>query len=163
MTDLTVRLSRRTVKRLPENWRVGRTCPRPGCGASADRIGGCLLEIGVDCPIDSPDMYAPTPYIFEFDRDCTDAAAEIRRLRAHIATIQGRHTYPSVEADQCAWCGRLCHMALKRRYDKVRAALELFEQQYNACGPNSNFGRIFSNVHKAACEALTPAIVKEGS
>lgn len=38
--------------------------------------------------------------------------------------------------------------------DRMRAALELFVKQWNACGPNSDFGRHFSNVRDAARDAL---------
>jgi hypothetical protein len=34
------------------------------------------------------------------------------------------------------------------------AALELFVAQWNACGPNSDFGRYFQNVRDAAVSAL---------
>ena len=35
--------------------------------------------------------------------------------------------------------------------------LKLFMAQYNACGPNSNFGRIFANVGTAAAQAISKA------
>ena len=41
--------------------------------------------------------------------------------------------------------------------DRLRAALELFLKQWNACGPNSDFGRYFANVRVAAEEALRGA------
>jgi hypothetical protein len=37
------------------------------------------------------------------------------------------------------------------------AALELFIKQWNACGPNSDFGRYFSNVRVAAEAAIKRA------
>lgn len=40
--------------------------------------------------------------------------------------------------------------------DRLRSALELFMRQWNACGPNSDFGRYFSNVRDAANAALAP-------
>jgi len=36
-------------------------------------------------------------------------------------------------------------------------ALNLFMTQYDACGPNSNFGRIFANVKTAAAQAVAKA------
>lgn len=36
-------------------------------------------------------------------------------------------------------------------------ALALFERQWNACGPNSDFGRYFQNVRDAAVAALRKA------
>lgn len=46
----------------------------------------------------------------------------------------------------------ILHLEAER--DRMRAALELFMKQWNACGPNSDFGRHFSNVRDAAQEAL---------
>ncbi len=40
---------------------------------------------------------------------------------------------------------------------EMRAALQLFIRQWNACGPNSDFGRYFSNVREAARAALRAA------
>jgi hypothetical protein len=40
------------------------------------------------------------------------------------------------------------------RIAKLEAALQLFVKQWNACGPNSDFGRYFSNVRDAAKAAL---------
>lgn len=37
------------------------------------------------------------------------------------------------------------------------AALELFVKQWNACGPNSDFGRYFRNVRDVAVTALAKA------
>lgn len=37
------------------------------------------------------------------------------------------------------------------------AALALFVEQWNACGPNSDFGRYFGNVRDAAVKALAKA------
>jgi len=37
------------------------------------------------------------------------------------------------------------------------AALQLFVKQWNACGPNSDFGRYFSNVSVAAIAAIEHA------
>jgi len=39
----------------------------------------------------------------------------------------------------------------------IRAALQLFVKQWNACGPNSDFGRYFKNVRDAAVSALDKA------
>jgi hypothetical protein len=36
-------------------------------------------------------------------------------------------------------------------------ALQTFEKQWNACGPNSDFGRYFQSVRDAAVEALAQA------
>ena len=44
-----------------------------------------------------------------------------------------------------------CNNELIRRLEK---ALQLFIKQWNACGPNSDFGRYFSNVRDAANKAL---------
>lgn len=44
--------------------------------------------------------------------------------------------------------------SLEIERDKMRSALELFMKQWNACGPNSEFGRYFSNVRNAALSAL---------
>ena len=43
-----------------------------------------------------------------------------------------------------------------------RAALQLFVTQWNACGPNSEFGRYFQNVRDAAVAALSSAAQNEG-
>jgi hypothetical protein len=40
------------------------------------------------------------------------------------------------------------------RIAELEAALNLFVKQWNACGPNSDFGRYFSNVRDAANAAL---------
>lgn len=40
------------------------------------------------------------------------------------------------------------------------AALEHFIKQYNACGPNSSFGRIFQRTYVQALDALAKAGVK---
>jgi len=37
---------------------------------------------------------------------------------------------------------------------ELRRALQMFIRQWNACGPNSDFGRHFSNVRDAAVSAL---------
>lgn len=37
---------------------------------------------------------------------------------------------------------------------ELHNALSLFVKQWNACGPNSDFGRYFKNVRDAAVEAL---------
>lgn len=39
----------------------------------------------------------------------------------------------------------------------MRRALGLFECQWNACGPNSDFGRYFQNVRDAARAAIAKA------
>ena len=40
------------------------------------------------------------------------------------------------------------------RIAELEAVLNLFVKQWNACGPNSDFGRYFSNVRDAAKAAL---------
>lgn len=40
---------------------------------------------------------------------------------------------------------------------ELYAALALFVEQWNACGPNSDFGRYFGNVREAAVKALAKA------
>lgn len=42
-------------------------------------------------------------------------------------------------------------------HDALVAALELFERQWNACGPNSDFGRHFGNVRDVVRAALASA------
>jgi len=37
---------------------------------------------------------------------------------------------------------------------ELLAALQLFVKQYDTCGPNSNFGRIFEDVKKSATVAI---------
>jgi len=44
-----------------------------------------------------------------------------------------------------------CNNELIKRLEE---ALQLFIKQWNACGPNSDFGRYFSNVRDAANKAL---------
>ena len=44
------------------------------------------------------------------------------------------------------------------RIAELEAALHLFVKQWNACGPNSDFGRYFSNVRDAANAALSQAV-----
>jgi hypothetical protein len=39
---------------------------------------------------------------------------------------------------------------------KLRGALKIFVAQWNACGPNSDFGRYFQSVKSAADEVLKP-------
>lgn len=46
---------------------------------------------------------------------------------------------------------------LEDQISDLVAALRLFEAQWNACGPNSDFGRYFSNVRDAARNALAKA------
>ena len=38
--------------------------------------------------------------------------------------------------------------------NELEAALRLFVEQWNACGPNSDFGRYFANVRDVAVAAL---------
>ena len=38
--------------------------------------------------------------------------------------------------------------------ERLRAALRTFVVQWNACGPNSDFGRYFANVRQQAVAAL---------
>jgi hypothetical protein len=45
----------------------------------------------------------------------------------------------------------------------LRDALELFVKQWNACGPNSDFGRYFSNVRVAANAAIAHANEQTGA
>jgi oligoribonuclease (3'-5' exoribonuclease) len=45
-------------------------------------------------------------------------------------------------------------LALRAECEEMRAALTLFLKQWNACGPNSDFGRYFSNVRDAAKKAI---------
>jgi hypothetical protein len=45
-------------------------------------------------------------------------------------------------------------LALLDRVEGLETALRLFVAQWNACGPNSDFGRYFSNVIRAARDAL---------
>lgn len=42
--------------------------------------------------------------------------------------------------------------------DPVRDALEAFVRQWNACGPNSNFGRYFQHVRDQAVKALAEQV-----
>lgn len=39
----------------------------------------------------------------------------------------------------------------------MHGALTTFKKQWEACGPNSDFGRYFKNVYVAACAALSRA------
>jgi hypothetical protein len=81
MTDIVERLKARTVETLPENWKQGRTCPE--CNSSAERPK-CMWDMGGACPRHDPTNYEPSPYVEEPDKDCTEAAAEITRLRALV-------------------------------------------------------------------------------
>lgn len=45
-------------------------------------------------------------------------------------------------------------MQEKKRVTRLREALQTFVEQWNACGPNSDFGRYFANVQKQAVAAL---------
>lgn len=57
-------------------------------------------------------------------------------------------------AQEAAICRACAHENVNK--DLV-AALELFVAQWNACGPNSDFGRYFANVRTAAVAALAKA------
>lgn len=46
-------------------------------------------------------------------------------------------------------------LRIKAERDALRAAVQLFLRQWNACGANSDFGRYFKNVRDAAVDALT--------
>lgn len=41
-----------------------------------------------------------------------------------------------------------------KEYLALKGALQLFVKQWNACGPNSDFGRYFQNVKDAADKVL---------
>jgi hypothetical protein len=76
----------------------------------------------------------------------THAQAEILRLRADEAGRQRVINTYRAELDR-----QIVVIA------DLLAALELFTRQWNACGPNSDFGRYFSNVRVAAEAAVARA------
>jgi hypothetical protein len=76
----------------------------------------------------------------------THAQAEILRMRADEARHQRVIASYRAELDR-----QLVVIA------EMLAALELFTRQWNACGPNSDFGRYFSNVRVAAEAAIARA------
>jgi hypothetical protein len=76
----------------------------------------------------------------------SEAADEILRLRAVTAGHQRVIASYRAELDR--------QIAVTA---EMLAALELFTKQWNACGPNSDFGRYFSNVRAAAEAAIDRA------
>ena len=56
----------------------------------------------------------------------------------------------------CGQCEGTDHELLNKDggIRQLRAALALFLKQWNACGPNSDFGRYFRNVRDVAEKAL---------
>jgi hypothetical protein len=69
----------------------------------------------------------------------------------HPSTEIGSDQYDAIvrcthaeQADICPWC----------EIDRLKAPLLLFLRQWDACGPNSEFGRYFGNVRDAAVSAL---------
>ncbi|HUD10955.1 MAG TPA: hypothetical protein VMS08_00970 [Candidatus Saccharimonadia bacterium] len=48
----------------------------------------------------------------------------------------------------------LVDMVMAEDYDRLIAPLVLFVRQWNACGPNSDFGRYFQDVRDAAVKVV---------
>jgi len=70
-----------------------------------------------------------------------------------ICHEEGIHdTVCVLDYDNAASNGRLIAAA-----PDLLSALQSFVKQWEACGPNSNFGRYFSNVRDAAVAAITKA------
>ena len=66
---------------------------------------------------------------------------KVRCAQQYDAIVRCKH---EEQADICPWC----------EIERLRATLELFVSQWNACGPNSDFGRYFKNVRDAAVATL---------
>lgn len=86
----------------------------------------------------------------------------VRNQAGYICTIIWPTHFPSQDE-------RYAQETVERQADarliaatpKMLAALRLFEKQWNACGPNSDFGRYFSNVRDAVRSALSSLPEKE--
>lgn len=84
MTDLLTRLEARKKRVLRHDWYKGLKCPE--CGYDADRQK-CAIDAGGYCRAQDQCAYDEIPddrYIVTPDKDCADAAAEIRKLNEAI-------------------------------------------------------------------------------
>lgn len=54
-------------------------------------------------------------------------------------------------------------VVLASDYDKLERAVSLFVKQWNACGPNGDFGRYFQNVKDAVDAAIGSVSIKEAN
>lgn len=85
-------------------------------------------------------------------KDNADLAAEIKTLDEAVARV--REALAQFTSEDVV-------VMAKRARDEIEsrgAALELFIKQWDACGPNSDFGRYFSNVRDAAEAAIHRAV-----
>ena len=117
----------------------------------------------------SVSLIEPEGGVTGYRRLCGAAAAEIQRLEDLRRPVICSHCSKPIErsADwyRCADCEghyhKYCLTAHARDWRPshpvgVEDALRLFLKQWNACGPNSDFGRYFQNVRDAAEAALRP-------
>lgn len=88
-------------------------------------------------------MLDMTDFYKELVDEIADLNEEVERLRA--VAVEKR-----AEAD----AAHNYSVKMKQENDLLREALSAFVTQWNACGPNSDFGRYFGNVRRQAVAAL---------
>ena len=71
------------------------------------------------------------------------ASTEVELVSTEQRCEHNPRLWDGLKSD-CPWCA----------VERLRPALQLFLEQWNACGPNSEFGRYFANVRIAAEKAL---------
>lgn len=106
-------------------------------------------------------QHTPGPWRIKDDRWHDNGKARLRAIsigdggdfyRGTVAHMQSAEHINGMTADEVEANARLIASA-----PELLEALRLFERQWNACGPNSDFGRYFQNVRDAARAAILKA------